>query len=574
VAISAFNALSLSPALSAILLKAKHEGRDSWLQRFFDRFNIAFAAATEKYVTVCGNLIRNATKGLLILAAFAVGAALLGKFSPGGFLPDEDQGYLFAVIQLPDAASLERTGKVAKDVEAILAKTPGVESYSTVTGFNMLSQVTNTYSAFFFITLKDWGERKAPEEQYPAILGYLNQELGKLNAAVGFAFSPPAIPGIGTSSGVTFILEDRAGKDVDFLSANVTKFLEAASKRPEILNVMTTFLPTVPQYFVDVDRDKVLRQGVALSDVYKTLQTFMGSGFVNYFNRFGRQWQVYVQAEGEYRTDTHQLSQFYVKNKEGGMVPLASLVSVRDISGPEFTMRYNLYRSAQINAIPKPGFSTLQAMGALEEVFQETMSSDMGFDYMGMSYQEKKAQEGVSSTVIFSLALLCVFLILAAQYESWKLPFGVLLSTPIAVFGAFLGLRFGGFENNIYAQIALVMLIGLSAKNAILIVEYAKAGVEEGRTLYEAAVHAAKLRLRPILMTSFAAILGFMPLASASGAGALARQVTGFVLIGGMLAASLIAICMVPLTFYVVERFNAGSKPTRSSERVPEADHD
>ncbi len=574
VAISAFNALSLSPALSALLLKAKHEGGNSWLQRFFDRFNVAFTRATEKYVTVCEGFIGNVPRALTMLAGFALAAVLLGKFLPSGFLPDEDQGYMFAVIQLPDAASLERTGEVAKSVEEILSKTPGIDSYSTVLGYNLLSQVTNTYSAFFFITLKDWGERQSSDEQYPAILAHVNQELGKLNAAMGFAFSPPAIPGIGTSSGVTFILEDRAGKDVEFLSTNVAKFLEAATRRPEIQNAMTTFLPTVPQYFVDVDRDKVLRQGVELSDVYKTLQTFMGSGFVNYFNRFGRQWQVYVQAEGAYRTDTQQLNQFYVKNREGGMVPLASLVQVREITGPEFTMRYNLYRSAQINAIPNPGYSTVEAMAALEEVFRETMSSDMGYDYMGMSYQEKKAQEGVSSSVVFSLSLLCVFLILAAQYESWKLPFGVLLSTPVAVFGAFIGLKVGGFENNVYAQIALVMLIGLSAKNAILIVEYAKAGVEEGRTLAEAALHAARLRLRPILMTSFAAILGFLPLASASGAGALARQVTGFVLIGGMLAASFIAICFVPLTFFVVERLGQGRKEKAVDSKGEGSGHD
>mgnify|MGYP006268693029 CR=1 FL=1 len=568
VAISAFNALSLSPALSALLLKPKHKVSRSGLQVLFDRFNSVFGRITDRYVDLCGQLIRQSFKGLLILVGITLLAFLLSKLSPSGFLPEEDQGYLFAVIQLPDAASLERTSQTAQKVEDILSKTPGIESYSTVTGYNMLSQVTNTYSAFFFITLKDWSERKAPDEQYQAILGHLNQELSKINSAVGFAFSPPAIPGIGTSSGVTFILEDRAGKDIEFLSEKVKTFIEAASQRPELLNVMTTFLPTVPQYYVDVDRDKVLRQGVNLGDVYKTLQTFMGSGFVNYFNRFGRQWQVYVQAEGEYRTDTRQLSQFYVRNQAGDMVPLAALTRVESTIGPEFTMRYNLFRSAQINAIPAPGYSNQEVMKALESVFKETMSSEMGFDYMGMSYQEKKAQEGVSSMLIYSLSLLCVFLILAAQYENWKLPLGVLMSTPVAVFGAFLGLKIGGYEDNVYAQIALVMLIGLSAKNAILIVEYAKAGVEEGKSTFDAALYAARLRLRPILMTSFAAILGFLPLAMASGAGALARQVTGFVLIGGMVAASFIAICLVPLTFYVVEQFKGFDGVRRSLKKT------
>lgn len=553
VAISAFNALTLSPALSALLLRPRQHGK-SPIHKFFDGFNALFGRATDAYVGLCGMLIRKTAVSLLFLAGVALLAGLLGRSSPSGFLPEEDQGYLFAMIQLPDASSLERTGNVAKEVEDILAHTPGIASYSSVIGYNMLSQVTNTYSAFFFITLKDWGERTEPEEQYPAIMAHLNQALGKLSAAIGFAFSPPAIPGIGTSGGVTFLLEDRAGKDIEFLAQNVRKFLDATGKRPELASVSTTFLPVVPQYFVDVDRDKVLRQGVSLTDVYKTLQTFMGSGFVNYFNRFGRQWQLYVQAEGEYRTGTDQLSQFYVRNKDGNMVPLASLTKVKNVIGPEFTMRYNLFRSAQINALPKPGYSSAQAMAAMEQVFAETMSSEMGYDYMGMSYQEKKAQEGVSSSVIFGLSLLCVFLILAAQYESWSLPFGVLLSTPVAVFGAFAGLKAGGYENNIYAQIALVMLIGLSAKNAILIVEFAKAGTQQGNSIVDAALDAAKRRLRPILMTSFAAILGFMPLATAGGAGALARQVTGFVLIGGMLAASFIAICLVPVTFYVVEK--------------------
>jgi HAE1 family hydrophobic/amphiphilic exporter-1 len=574
VVISAFNALTLSPALAALLLRPRQRG-NSPIQKFFGGFNRLFSRVTDGYIGLCGTLIRKSLISLIFLVAVAALAALMGHNSPSGFLPEEDQGYMFAVIQLPDASSLERTEDTVREVEDILAHTPGVKAYSPVAGFNMLSQVSNSYSAFFFITLKDWGERTQPEEQYQAIIGYLNQELAKLNSATGFVFSPPAIPGIGTSGGVTFLLEDRAGKDIEFLAQNVNKFLEAAGKRPELANVSTTFLPVVPQYYVEVDRDKVLRQGVNIGDVYKTLQTFMGSGFVNYFNRFGRQWQLYVQAEGEYRTGTEQLSQFYVRNSDGNMVPLASLIKVKNVIGPEFTIRYNLFRSAQINALPNPGYTSTQAMAAMEQVFAETMSSDMGFDYMGMSYQEKKAQEGISSSVIFGLSLLCVFLILAAQYESWSLPFGVLLSTPIAVFGAFAGLKAGGYEYNAYAQIALVMLIGLSAKNAILIVEFAKAGMEEGKTAVDAALDAAKLRLRPILMTSFAAILGFVPLAMASGAGSLARQVTGFVLIGGMLASSFIAICLVPVTFYVVEKLKRrGAASTVTASKAAESAHD
>jgi len=555
VVISAFNALTLSPALSALLLKPKKRGTGP-LQKFYDIFNRAFGRATDGYVGLCGVLVRRSLLSLIFLAGVGALAGGLGKGVPLGFLPDEDQGYLYAGIQLPLAASLQRTDEVTKKVEDILINTPGVEYASSVIGYNMLSQATNTYSTFFFISLEEWAKRTQPEEQYEAIKAHINREMAKLPDAVGFAFPPPAIPGVGVSGGATFILEDRAGKDLAFLSENVNRFLTAARQRPELASVTTTFLPTVPQLFVDVDRDKVLKQGINLADVYKTLQSYMGSGFVNYFNRFGRQWQVYVQAEGDYRTNVDQLGQFYVRNNDGATVPLSALTSVHSTAGPEFTMRYNLYRSAQINASAKPGYSSAQTMKALEEVFAETMPREMGYDYLGMSFQEKKAQQGVSPVVIFGFSLLCVFLILAAQYESWSLPFSVLLGTPIAVFGAFAALMVGRYENNIYAQIGLVMLIGLAAKNAILIVEFAKMGVEQGKPLVDATLEGARLRLRPILMTSFAFILGCVPLAKASGAGALSRQVMGFAVIGGMTAATAIAIFLIPVTFYVIEKWS------------------
>jgi HAE1 family hydrophobic/amphiphilic exporter-1 len=553
VIISAFNALTLSPALAALLLRPKKKGSGP-LQKFFDLFNKWFGRVTDGYVGVCRFLVHKSAFAMLLLVGAVVLAGLLGKSIATSFLPDEDQGYVFAGIQLPNTASLQRNDELVKQAEEVLKNTPGVKYYSSVIGFSMLSGVNNTYSSFFFISFEEWSKRKKPEEKYQAIMAHLNREFNKFPGCVGFAFPPPAIPGVGTSGGVTFVLEDRSGKGLDFLAPNLEKYMAAARKRPELAGVFSTALLSVPQVFVDVDRDQVLSQGVKLQDVYQTMQCFMGGAFVNYFNRFGRQWQVYVQSEGDYRTQAENLGQFYVLNNSTNMVPLAALTRIGPTTGPEFTMRYNLYQAAQINASARPGFSSAQAMKAMEEVFKETMPPGMGFDYLGMSFQENKAAQGVSPMVIFGFSLLCVFLILAAQYESWSLPFSVLLGTPIAVFGAFAGLMVGRYENNIYAQIGLVMLIGLAAKNAILIVEFAKMGYEQGKPLIDATLEGAKLRLRPILMTSFAFILGCVPLAKASGAGALSRQVMGFAVIGGMSAASFIAIFLIPVTFYVIEK--------------------
>jgi HAE1 family hydrophobic/amphiphilic exporter-1 len=550
---SAFNALSLSPALSALLLRPRKESRGP-LGAFFRWFNRVFSRATDGYVSLCGGLIRKAGVSMLLLLGMSILAGWFGSRLPSSFLPDEDQGYVFAGLQLPNAASLQRNDYSSRKIEEMILKTPGVDAVTAVLGYSMLSGAQNTYSSFYWITLKEWAERKAPEEQYEAIKKHLNQELSKVNEGVAFSFPPPAIPGVGAAGGFTFMLEDRAGKDPQFLSQNLDKFLAAARKRPELATVYTTALPTVPQVYVDVDRPKVIAQGVQLSDVYKTLQTFMGGLLVNYFNRFGRQWQVYVQAEGDYRTRTENLGQFYVTNDTGQPVPMSALTTIKPSTGPEFTLRYNLYRCAQINGSPAPGYSSNQAMKALEETFAATMPVEMGYDYMGMSYQEKKAAEGVPPAVIFGMSLLFVFLILAAQYESWSLPFSVLLGTPIAVFGAFWFLWMRGLENNVYAQIGLVMLIGLAAKNAILIVEFAKMEFDKGKSAEEAALIAAKLRLRPILMTAFAFILGCVPLWTAAGAGAISRRVLGTAVIGGMLAASILAIFLIPVCFDVVER--------------------
>jgi HAE1 family hydrophobic/amphiphilic exporter-1 len=581
VLLSAFNALTLSPALAALLLRPKKQST-GLLQRFFDGFNRIFGRATEGYVRWSAVLIRKSSVAIVLLVIFGVSGAFFANRVPSSFLPDEDQGYAYVNLQLPNDASMERTTQAASQIEQILMSTPGVQYTTSVVGFSLLSYVRTSYNAFFFVTLKPWDERTTRAEQFQAIKARLNQELSRLPAGTAFSFSPPAIPGVGTSGGFTFVLEDRAGNDVQFLAKNLGIFLDAARKRPEIAGLSTTFLPSVPQEFVDVDRDKVLKQGVALSDVYKTIQAFMGGYFINYFNRFGRQWQVYIEAEAEDRAEAANVGRFYVLNNKGENVPLSTLTTVEPRLGPEFTMRFNEFRSAQINGGAAPGYSADQATAALEDVFKQTMPREMGFDYSGMSFQEQKAREGVPASVIFGLSLLFVFLILAALYESWSLPFSVLLSTPVAVFGAFgilwlrrvlLGVLLPPYmvqiESDVYSQIGLVMLIGLSAKNAILIVEFAKDEFDKGKALVDAALEGARLRLRPILMTSFAFILGCVPLWTATGAGSVARQIMGTTVIGGMLSASLIGIFFVPAIFYLVEKWSGDGKEPVSTALPP-----
>src|SRR5882757_8368318 len=550
---SAFNALTLSPALCALLLKPKKPSRGP-LGYFFSWFNRAFSRTRNGYVRTSGLLIRKSAFALVFLVLVSVAAVWIARGIPNSFLPDEDQGYLYVGMVLPNAASLQRTIEASKSVEDVILKTPGVESIVSVNGFSLLSFTQSTYNAFYFVTLKPWDQRKSKDQQYKAIQQNIAQGLGGIKQGIAFSFPPPAIPGVGTSGGVSAVLEDRSGGDPQNLADNLNKFMAALRKRPEIAGVITTYIPTVPQIYVDVDRAKAVQEGVNLADVYETLQTFMGGNLVNYFNRFGRQWQTYVEAEGSSRTNIDNIGRFYVQNSAGNSIPLSALTSIKRITGPEFTMRYNEYEAAQLIANAAPGYSSAQATDAFEEVFRETMPSEMALDYQGMSFQEQKAAQGVSSSTIFGISLLFVFLILAAQYESWSLPFSVLLSTPIAVFGGFLALSARGLENNVYAQIGLVMLIGLAAKNAILIVEFAREEYKAGKTIYDAALAGAELRLRPILMTAFAFILGCVPLWRATGAGGISRQVLGTVVIGGMLASTLIAIFIVPVTFAVVER--------------------
>jgi len=581
VIISAFNALTLSPALAAVLLKPKDPTRHAGpLQRFFNRFNILFKKTTDKYVTTSGVLIHKSGMTMLVLVGITILAVVLGGRLPTGFLPQEDQGYLFVAMQLPDAASLQRTDAAVQRVSKALLETPGIAGVVGVDGFSLLTQTQSTNSAFFFVSLKPWEQRKDRAEQIQAIQASVQQKLAGVSEGLAFSFPPPQIPGIGTSGGVTMILQDRSGNDdPTFLTKNVFGFLAAVSKRPEIAAAVPSYLPAVPQLYVDVDRDKAAQQQVDLSSIYTTLQTFMGGYLVNYFNRFGRQWQTFVEAEGDSRTNINNINQFYVRSANGSQVPLGSLVHVKQITGPEFILRFNEYNAAQINITGAPGYSSGQVRAALEEAFHQSMPRGMGYSYQGMSYQEQRAAEGVPAWAVFGLSLLFVFLILAALYESWTLPFSVLLSTPVAILGAYLALTMRSLENDIFATIGLIMLIGLSAKNAILIVEFAVMNYRKGQSIAEAALHAARLRFRPIVMTAFAFIFGCLPLWTATGSGAVARRILGTVVIGGMMLATLVGILMVPVTFSVVEYLShrlrrGGTGTTMDSTHQPEPQHE
>ena len=565
VVFSSINALSLSPALCALLLR-KSKPTGGPLGLFFKGFNKVFDKTTAGYTSFTRIIARKIAIGLVFMLVLTGGIGYLAKVLPGGFMPSEDMGYLLVNAQLPDAASLQRSDVVLKKVEKIIGKHSEVQYITTITGFSLISGSNSSNAGFVFVGLHDWGEREKTANQ---IVAALNRDFFlEINEAQVFAFSPPPIPGLGNGSGFTMMIQDRGGNTPEYLSEQTAHFMEAARQRPEIGSVFTTFRAAVPQRYMEINRDKLLKAGVNLNDVYTTVGAFLGGSYVNDFNRFGRLYKAYIQAEPEYRISEDKVNLFFVTNGEGKQVPLSAFVTIKDIAGPDFTNRFNLFRAIELTGGPAPGYTSVQALSALEEVAKESLPSGIGYAWSNMSFQEKKSQGSAGVVLIFSL--LFVFLILAAQYESWSLPFSILLGTPFAIFGAFLALYLArmtsnSYEMNVFGQIALVMLIGMAAKNAILIIEFANIEFKKGLSLFDAAIKAAELRFRPILMTAFSFILGVMPLVVASGAGAEARIVMGVALLGGMTLATLLGVFFYPMLFIFIGKI-AGYEKKRDLE--------
>ena len=566
VLLSAFNALSLSPALSALLLKPKSESK-GLLARFFGKFNQGFEWTTNRYLSAVRGLLRKMIFALVALAAVYFGAGALFKTLPGGFLPEEDQGVFISSVRLPDGASIERNVDTSKQVENVLQTTKGIQDTSVVGGLDIPTATNNSNVTTVFATLKPWDERTAKNVQFESILGAVQQRYYGIKDGFIFAFGLPPILGLGTSGGFEFMLEDRSGGDIEALAQATDQLVAAARARPELQNVISTFRNTVPQYKVNLDRDKVQTLGVPITDVYNALQTFLGGLYVNDFNRFGRTWRVYLEAEPDFRRQPSDINRFYVRTEQGDMVPLSTLAHTQPVVGPEVIYRYNRYRAVKILGSAAPGYSSGQAAAAMEELAKQ-LPSGFGYEWTGTVYQQKLSEGKEGYT--FGLASVLVFLFLAALYESWSTPFSVILAVPLGIFGALLGVFLRNYAYDIYTQIGIVTLIGLAAKNAILIVEFAKLRQEEGRSIEEAAMEAAHLRLRPILMTSFAFILGVIPLAIATGAGAGARRALGTAVLSGMLCATILAIFIVPVLYVIVNRIALRRHAPRQLPSRPE----
>ncbi|MBV1887704.1 MAG: efflux RND transporter permease subunit [Urechidicola sp.] len=569
VLVSSVNALTLSPALCSLLLKEPkpYKGPLGW---FFGKFNKGMDKTTDSYMSFTSIVGRKLKRSVIFIVLMTVGAGIFGSMVPGGFIPEEDMGYFYVNAQLPNAASIQRSDVVTKQVEQMLMEIPEVEFVTTATGFSILSGAMISNTGFLFVSLNDWSERDRTVDE---ILAEVNRKLAfGIKDAQVFGFGPPAIPGLGNGSGYSIMIQDRAGNTPEYLASNSMRFIQAANARPEIGKAFTTFQATVPQRFMDIDREKALKLGVNLNDLYTTIGAFMGGAYVNDFTRFGRLYKTYIQAEPEYRVDETGINKFFVKNIEGDMVPLSTLATVEPITGPDYTTRFNLFRSVEVTGAPADGYTSDQARAALKEVAAEVLPADMGYTWNAMSYQEEKASGSLG--VILTFSLVFVFLILAAQYESWSLPFAILMGTPFAIFGALFALWAGRlisptFENNIFAQVSFVMLIGMAAKNAILIVEFANDEFKKGLSLFDAAMAAAKSRFRPILMTAFSFILGVFPLVVASGSGAEARKVMGMALLGGMALATFLGVFLYPMLYIFIGKI-AGYEKKRDREKQVE----
>lgn len=571
VLLSAFSALSLSPALSSLLLKPHKKSRGP-LAFFFEKFNRTFEWATNRYLGGVGMMIRRSALALVGLAVFWVAGAWLFKALPAGFLPDEDQSAYFVPVRLPDGASLDRTDAAVAKIEERLGKVKGVESWFVFGGTDFTTQTNASNVATIVVVTDPWEKRKSKDLQLPAILAATQRAMSDVPEAFTTVFGFPPILGLSNTGGFQFMLEDRRGGELDQLSSVGDALVDAARKRPEIGNAVNTFRASVPTYSINMNLDKLETLGVPVADAYNTLQTFLGGLYVNDFNQFSHTWQVLIQAEPEFRNQPSDIDRFYVRSVDGNMVPMGTLASIKPSSGPEVVFRYNRFRAIQILGSPAPGVSSGQAIDAMEKVATQTLPEGYGYEWTGTTYQQKLAQghEGV----IFGFATVLVFLCLAALYESWSIPMAVLLSLPLGLFGALLAVYLRNFPYDVYTQIGIVTLIGLAAKNAILIVEFAKESHEKDlMPVREAALHAAKLRLRPILMTSFAFILGVVPLFIATGAGAASRRSLGTAVFGGMLAATLLAIFFVPVQYYVIETFverRSNKRMYAKMEREPE----
>ena len=559
VVFSVINALTLSPALAALLLRAPKPGQRP--NAFFRGFNWLFDSITQTYGKIVGGLVRKATISMLLLVIVLFAIWRIGKHVPGGFIPDEDKGFLFVAVDLPEGASLQRTDEALKQVEAIVCKTKGVRSAIGVGGMNILNSLNFPNAAMMFVGLEPWEQRKDPGLQAKAIAAEWTKKFAAIPGIRAFAFGPPPLPGYGNVSGFSMQLQDRSGGSIEQLAGYVKQLQAAVAKRPEIGRLSTTFNPATPQVKVELDREKARTLNVPVDSVFSTLQTYLSGLYVNDFVRFGKVYKVFLQAEAEFTSKPDDIGKFYVRNNDGLMIPLSTLVTVTKMSGPNLVTRFNLYNSAEVMGATAPGYSSGQAIQAIEEVMK-TMPAETGYEWSGLTLQEKKS-EG-EAPKIFAMAVLFVFLLLAAQYESWSLPFAVLLATPTVILGTMIGLLVRHFEMNVYAQVGLVMLIGLAAKNAILIVEFAKMKRDEGMPTLEAAIEGAKLRLRPILMTSFAFILGCVPLMLATGSGAASRSTMGTGVVYGMSISTAIGLFLIPVCYVFVQRFTdrkLASKP-------------